>query len=57
MITIPFLKKKKTEIPEKIFEASVIEAKDIISPSSIEVNSDFLKLGKKFAKSFFIFSY
>jgi len=57
MIKIPFLKKKTTEISEKIFEAPTIEAKDIIAPSSILVASDHLKLGKRFAKSFFIFSY
>jgi len=54
----PFLKKKKTiEMPEKIFEASTIEAKDIIAPSSIEIKPDHIKLGERFAKSFFIFSY
>ena len=53
----PFLKKKKTEVPEKIFEAPAIGAKDIIAPSSILVTSDHLKLGNRFAKSFFIFSY
>jgi len=55
-IKIPFFK-KKTEIPEKIFETGAIEAKDIIAPSSIVLSQDYLKLGKKFAKSFFIFSY
>ena len=53
---LPFFK-KKTEIPEKIFETGAIEAKDIIAPSSITLSPDYLKLGKKFAKSFFIFSY
>jgi len=57
MIKIPFFKKRATEIPEKIFEAPTIEAKDIIAPSSILVASDHLKMGKIFAKSFFIFSY
>ncbi len=53
---LPFLK-KKGETPEKIFAAPAIEAKDIIAPSSIAVLADYLKLGKRFAKSFFIFSY
>ena len=53
---LPFLKKKE-RIPEKIFEAPFIGAKDIIAPSSIVVSSDHLKLGKRFVKSFFIFSY
>ena len=53
---IPFLKKKE-ETPEKIFETGAVEARDIIAPSSIVLSSDYLKLGKKFVKSFFIFSY
>jgi len=54
----PFLKKQKeTEIPEKIFETRAIEAKDIIAPSSISVTADSINLGKRFVKSFFIFSY
>jgi conjugal transfer ATP-binding protein TraC len=55
-IKIPTFKKEK-EIPEKIFETKAVEARDIIAPSSIALSSDYLKLGKKFAKSFFIFSY
>jgi len=54
---LPFFKKKKRETPLKIFEAPTTEAKDIIAPSSIEVNYDYLKLGNRFTKSFFIFSY
>ncbi|MDD2696822.1 MAG: ATP-binding protein [Candidatus Pacebacteria bacterium] len=58
MIKFPFSKKRKeTEISEKIFETRTIEAKDIIAPSSISVNADSINLGKRFAKSFFIFSY
>ncbi|MGB9743520.1 MAG: VirB4-like conjugal transfer ATPase, CD1110 family [Minisyncoccales bacterium] len=53
----PFLKKKSTAIPQEIFTTSIIEAKDIIAPSSIEVKMDCLKLGEKLSKSFFIFSY
>jgi len=56
MIGLPFLK-KKGEVPEKIFEAPSIEAKDIIAPSSILITSGHLKLGGRFTKSYFIFSY
>ena len=55
-IKIPTLR-RKDEIPEKIFETGAVEARDIIAPSSIVLSSDYLKLGKKFVKSFFIFSY
>ncbi|MFQ6049455.1 MAG: LAGLIDADG family homing endonuclease [Candidatus Paceibacterales bacterium] len=56
MVRLPFLKKKK-RIPEKIFEAPAIGVKDIVAPSSVTLNANYLKLGKRFAKSFFIFSY
>jgi type IV secretory pathway VirB4 component len=56
MLKIPFLKKKK-EIPEEIFETRAMEARDIIAPSSITLAPDYLRLGKEFVKSFFIFSY
>ena len=55
---LPFFKKKETgQIADKIFETPSIEAKDIIAPASISVSPDNLKLGKRYAKSFFIFSY
>ena len=54
-ISFPFLKNKKT--PEKIFDTPAMQAKDVIAPSSIALFPDFLKLGKRFVKSFFIFSY
>ena len=57
-MNIPFLKKnKKTQESEQIFEADIINAKDIIAPSSILIKPDHLELGKKIVKSFFIFSY
>ncbi len=54
----PFAKKKENkEEPEQIFEMKAMEAKDIIAPSSILVKPDQMKLGKRFVRSFFIFSY
>ncbi len=54
-----WFKKKKTEIPEieKIFELGVIGIKDIIAPSAIEITPNYLKLGERMAKTFFIFSF
>ena len=52
---LPFLK-KRLKIPE-VFEAEAIRAIDIIAPSSIEIAPNYLKLGERFAKTFFIFSY
>ena len=57
-MAFPFFRKKRTtEVPEEIFEAPSIEAKDIIAPSLIEIKPDHIRLGERFAKSFFIFSY
>jgi len=53
---LPFLK-NKTEEPAQIFETKATDVRDILAPSSIEVASSYLKLGKRLAKSFFIFSY
>ena len=52
-----FKKKGEESLSEKIFETPIVEAKDIIAPASIAVSPDYLRLGKKFTKSFFIFSY
>lgn len=49
--------KKSAEEQEGMFASPSVEAKDIIAPSSIEVKPDYIKLGERFAKSFFIFSY
>ena len=53
---IPFFKKKQ-QIPERIFEADVIRAVDIIAPASVQVNPEYLDMSGRMAKSFFIFSY
>jgi len=54
---IPFLFSKKEKEPEKIFEREEITAKDIIAPSSIYLGSGFLRVGKRFTRSYFIFSF
>ncbi len=52
-----FKKKKEEEIEDKIFEEENIDIKDIIAPPYIGITQDYIKLGEKIAKSFFIFSY
>jgi type IV secretory pathway VirB4 component len=54
---IPFLFSKKEEKPEKIFEEEEITAKDIIAPSSIYLGGGFLRVGRRFTRSYFIFSF
>jgi len=48
---------KKRDAPEKIFDREVTTLHDIIAPSLVEITPDYFKLGGRFAKSFFIFSY
>ena len=33
------------------------DIKDVIAPPALEIEANFLKLGKKFVKSYFIFTY
>ncbi len=59
---LPFLDnllgKKKEDLTEnKIFQEEAFDVKDIIAPPYIGVMQDHLKLGERFAKSFFVFSY
>ena len=56
-VKFSFFNKKEIEVPGKIFESDLIKIVDIIAPSSIEIGSNYLKLGERFAKNFFIFSY
>jgi len=50
-----FSRKKQTEQLEVSGES--IEISDIIAPSLIEIKQNYLKLGERLCKSFFIFSY
>lgn len=49
--------KKEDLLEEKVFEEERFDVRDIIAPPYIGVMQDHLKLGERFAKSFFIFSY
>lgn len=51
------LPKFKKEEEEKIFEVEAVSAVDIVAPSSIEVSQNYLRMGEKLVKSYFIFSY
>jgi len=56
---IPFLEKikKKPEIPEEFFAEEPIGIADIVAPSFIEIKQNYLKIGERLAKSYFIFSF
>lgn len=44
-------------LPQEIFEAGVLELKDIIAPSAIKVTAKEINLGEKILRSFFVISY
>ena len=50
-----FLKKQSNQTLE--VSAQDIDIADIIAPSLVEIKQNYLKLGERFCKSFFIFSY
>jgi type IV secretory pathway VirB4 component len=52
---IPFFKPKEKK--EKYYEMPEITVKDIITPSALSFSPDIIKLGKRIARSYYIFSY
>lgn len=57
---IPFLSKllkRKDPSEFQIGKGGGINVRDIIAPPSIEVGQDHIKIGERFSKTFFIFSY
>jgi len=53
----PFIKRKTEEAPKKLFEEEVLRIADIAAPASVEIKQNYIKLGERLARSFFIFSY
>jgi len=43
--------------PEEIYAAGILELKDVIAPSALEINSNYIRLGDKVGRTFFIMSY
>jgi conjugal transfer ATP-binding protein TraC len=58
-----FLKKKDKKVniapilPQEIYEAGILELKDVIAPSALKVSPRELSLGDKIVRSFFVISY
>lgn len=44
-------------LPQEIFDAGVLELKDIIAPSALKVSPKEINLGEKILRSFFVISY
>ena len=43
--------------PEQIYQTGALELKDIIAPSALEVSSNYIRLGEKIGRTFFVISY
>lgn len=64
MALLDFLNKKKnTEpeildvFPEEIYRSGELSLRDVISPAALEVTPSFLRLGEKYSRTLFAFSY
>ncbi len=44
-------------MPEEIYEAGVLELKDVIAPSALKISPKEINLGEKVARTFFVISY
>ena len=44
-------------LPKEIYQSSVLNLKDIISPSALEIKAKYIDLGEKLAKTFFVISF
>lgn len=53
---LPFLKKERKVTGLKM-EPEEIQLGDIIAPSSVEIKQNYLRLGERLCKTFFVFSY
>ena len=42
---------------QKAFEAGITTLRDLISPSSIEIHSDYFRLGTKYGRTMYIYGY
>lgn len=44
-------------LPEKAIKSEIINVLDIIAPSAFEVKANLMRIGKKFSRTFFVFTY
>lgn len=44
-------------LPQDIYQSGVLSLKDVVAPSAFEINSNYVRLGEKFARTVFVFAY
>lgn len=42
---------------EKVYREGIVTLRDIVAPSSIEIESNYIKIGKRFARTLFVYGY
>lgn len=52
-----FIKKNQDNLLDKNEKTDFLTIKDLVAPSFLETNQNYIKMGERFSKSFFIFSY
>lgn len=58
MVIFPFFKKKEVPpSPEAVYERGTVSVLDIIAPAALEVTPNIVRVGRKFARTFFVYSY
>ena len=43
--------------PQEIYQAGLLDFRDIIAPSALEINANYIRLGSKYARTLFVFTY
>lgn len=43
--------------PQEIYQSGLLGLKDVIAPSALEINSNYIRLGERFARTIFVFAY
>src|SRR3989344_3745085 len=62
MALLDFFKKKESEqqitpvFPEEIYRSGLLELRDVIAPSALEINANNIRLGEKLARTLFVFT-
>ena len=43
--------------PQDIYQSGLLNLKDIIAPTAFEINTNYIQIGEKYARTIFIFAY
>ncbi len=44
-------------LPKEIYQSAVLDLKDVLAPSALDIKSKYIDLGEKLSRTFFIISY